>query len=100
MNTGSDRLKTENEPELLKVEEDITYDIDDVDGKMFMLDHSFSGCLVLSARKKLDERITGKVFYGEKEIGTCIVKCVVSAGAHSLWDFRCGVFLRIMIPIM
>ena len=80
MNTGSDRLKTENEPELLKVEEDITYDIDDVDGKMFMLDHSFSGCLVLSARKKLDERITGKVFYGEKEIGTCIVKCVVSAG--------------------
>lgn len=80
MNTRADQMEQGIEPLRLNVEEITTYDIDDVDGKMFMLDHSFSGCLTVSATRRLDERIPGKVFYGEKEIGTCVVKCVVSAG--------------------
>ena len=80
MNTRADQMEQGIEPLRLNVEEITTYDIDDVDGKMFMLDHSFSGCLTVSATRRLDERIPGKVFYGEKEISTCVVKCVVSAG--------------------
>lgn len=69
---------------VLKVEEQVTYDIDDVDGKIFMLDHSFSGCLTVNASKELDESIHGSVFYDNKEIGNCVVKHVVSAGGAQL----------------
>lgn len=33
------------------------YDIDDVDGKMYMLNHAFSGCFILSFSKPIDEHI-------------------------------------------
>ena len=39
------------------------YDIDDVDGKMYMLNHAFSGCFILSFSKPIDEHIKGQVTY-------------------------------------
>ena len=54
----------------LRIRRDIPviYDIDDVDGKMYMLDRRFSGCAVLQFTKKLDENIKGSVTFGQQNV--------------------------------
>lgn len=43
------------------------YNVDDIDGAMYMLDHDFSGCIVMSFSKKMREDGSGIITYlGEK----------------------------------
>ena len=53
-------------PQIITKEE--TYNIDDIDGRMYMLDHSFTGCLVLRFSKEMDEGVYGKVTCNGKEL--------------------------------
>ena len=56
------------------------YDIDDVDGSMYMLDHKFSGCLVVRFSKQMDESVYGKVVYEGEELPKGTLKEIATAG--------------------
>lgn len=56
------------------------YDIDDVDGSMYMLDHQFSGCLVVRFSKQMDESVYGMVTYGGKPLPKGVLKAIAVAG--------------------
>ena len=65
------------------------YEIDDVDGKLFMLDHRFSGCVVIQFSKTIDETIPGLITYEGKEIPYTLAKIAVAGDMQ-----MCGVFVR------
>ena len=67
---------------LPKVEmyEELTYDVDDIDGKWYMLEHRFSGCLVLRFTKKMNEDIYGHVTCNGKELPEGIIKSMEAVG--------------------
>lgn len=58
----------------------LSYDIDDVDGSMYMLDHQFSGCLVVRFSKQMDESVYGTVTYEGKPLPKGVMKAVAVAG--------------------
>lgn len=62
-------------------QEEVSYNIDDVDGKMYMLDHRFSGCIVLRFTKTMREDVYGSVTCEGRELkrGT-IAKMDVAGG--------------------
>lgn len=59
---------------------ELTYNIDDVDGQMYMLEHRFSGCLVLRFTKEMDETVYGTVFCGEKKLEQGLLAHIQGAG--------------------
>ncbi len=67
-----------------------SYDIDDVDGSMYMLEHRFSGCLVVRFSKKMDESVYGKVTYEGKTLPTGLLKGIEMAGGIQM----CGIPMR------
>lgn len=56
------------------------YDIDDVDGNMYMLDHQFSGCLVVRFSKQMDESVYGRVTYDGRALPKGVMKAIAVAG--------------------
>ena len=65
------------------------YNIDDVDGPMYMLDHRFSGCILLQFSKTMKEDHGGSVTYGETECPYEFVSVSAAGGIQIL-----GVFVR------
>ena len=65
------------------------YNIDDIDGAVYMLDHDFSGCIVMQFSKKMRVDQTGTVTYlGEKR--NYVLKNIRAAGDAQML----GVFVR------
>lgn len=65
------------------------YNIDDIDGAVYMLDHDFSGCIVVQFSKKMRGNQTGTVTYlGEKR--NYVLKNIRAAGDAQML----GVFVR------
>lgn len=65
------------------------YNIDDIDGAVYMLDHDFSGCIVMQFSKKMRGDQTGTVTYlGEKR--NYVLKNIRAAGDAQML----GVFVR------
>lgn len=71
--SGSEKMKTPEKPEILGGYAG-KYDIDDVDGKMYMLDHRFSGCYVTAFSKELDERTGGQVLFEGRSVPYVLAK--------------------------
>lgn len=65
--------------------EEFVYDIDDVDGRMYMLDHGFSGCLVVRFTKEMDEAVYGKVTCGGMKLPQGMIKKMEAAGGIQMF---------------
>lgn len=65
------------------------YNIDDVDGPMYMLDHRFSGCILLQFSKTMKEEQNGTVTCGEKTCAYVFTPVSAAGGIQIL-----GVFVR------
>lgn len=78
--------------ELPEIEADgaFSYDIDDVDGSMYMLDHQFSGCLVVRFSKQMEESVYGKVTCEGKALPKGVIKAIAVAGNIQM----CGIPMR------
>lgn len=75
-----------------EIEEDgeFSYDIDDVDGSMYMLEHRFSGCLIVKFSKRMDEAVYGKVTCNGEVLPQGLVKTIKTAGNMQM----CGIPVR------
>lgn len=56
------------------------YNIDDIDGKWYMLDHRFSGCVVVRFTKTMDESIYGRITCNGRELPKGVIKSIEVAG--------------------
>ncbi len=65
------------------------YNIDDVDGKVYMLEHAFSGCVLIQFSKEIDESIPGKILYEGKELPYIIKKIAILGDQQ-----KAGIFVR------
>ena len=68
------------ENKIFPAELNVQYDIDDVDGHMYMLAHEFSGCIVTEPLVSLKEGVGGIVSYQGEEVGRCVVKAIAEGG--------------------
>ena len=64
--------------------EELVYNVDDVDGKMYMLDHRFSGCVVLRFTKTMDESVGGKVTCEGVELPPSVIAKIDVAGGMQM----------------
>jgi len=71
-------------PPRINVRGEITYNIDDVDGQLCMLDRNFSGCLVLRFTKKMDESVYGRVTCEGKVLSKAFIKSASFGGDHKM----------------
>ena len=82
------------DPKLLKPEImgelEVSYDIEDIDGSMFMLDHRFGGCLIAKFSKVMDENGYGKVSCMGKELPKGNILKIKAAGGMQM----CGIPVR------
>ena len=62
-----------------------SYDIDDVDGSMYMLDHRFSGCLVVRFSKTMDESTYGKITCDGEVLPKGLIKEIEMAGGIQMF---------------
>lgn len=76
------QLDDKNDPPMVVAKGEITYNIDDIDGRMYMLEHRFSGCLVVRFTKEMDETVYGKVTCDGKELPKGIIKYINTARAQ------------------
>ncbi len=65
------------------------YDLDDVDGKMYMLDHRFSGAFIVQFSKKMDENIPGQITYEGTPVDYVLTTAQVAGGVQLL-----GIYVR------
>ncbi len=65
------------------------YDLDDVDGKMYMLDHRFSGAFIVQFSKKMDESIPGQITYDGSPVDYVLTTAQVAGGVQLL-----GIYVR------
>lgn len=72
-------------PRLSGVAGEIAYNIDDVDGKMYMLDHRFSGCVVLRFSKTMDESVYGKVTCNGVEVKQGVIAQLDGTGGIQMF---------------
>jgi len=70
--------------------DNLTYNIDDIDGQMYMLDRRFSGCIVLRFSKEMDESKYGTVTHDGKEIKDVLIQRIDMAGNVQMF----GIFVR------
>ena len=69
---------------------EMTYDIEDIDGSMFMLDHRFGGCLIVTFSKIMSEDGYGKVTCMGKELPKGNILKIKAAGGAQM----CGIPVR------
>lgn len=67
---------------------DISYDIDDIDGQMFMLDHRFGGCVMTQFSKTMESY--GKVTCNGVELPKGTILAIKAAGGMQM----CGIPVR------
>ena len=67
-----------------------SYDIDDIDGALYMLEHRFSGCLMIQFTKTMKESVYGKVTCDGEELPRGLIKAIEIAGGLQM----CGIPVR------
>ncbi len=65
------------------------YGIDDVDGKLYMLDHRFSGCIVVQFSKEINPDIPGSITYQGEKLDYFIDKIAIAGNMQMI-----GIFVR------
>ncbi len=60
------------------------YNIDDVDGPMYMLEHRFSGSIIIQFTKTMDENAYGKVTYNGQVLPKGLIKGIKAAGGMQM----------------
>lgn len=60
------------------------YNIDDVDGPMYMLEHRFSGSIIIQFTKTMDENAYGRVTYQEQVLPKGLIKGIKAAGGMQM----------------
>lgn len=65
------------------------YQVDDVDGALYMLERSFSGCIAVQFSKDIDERIPGTVTYEGHPVKYVLKKLAIAGNTQML-----GIFVR------
>lgn len=68
------------EPPRIVLRGEQTYNIDEVDGQFYMLEHQFSGCLIVSFTKTMDETKYGEITCEGKELPQGLLKAIEMAG--------------------
>lgn len=66
------------------------YEIDDVDGQIYMLDHDYSGCATFRFTKEMDESVPGRITYQGKP---CVWHLKTIVSVQGTWQLL-GVFVR------
>jgi len=79
-----DPSEIQRKPPRINVQGEMTYNIDDIDGQMYMLDRNFSGCLILRFTKKMDESVYGCVTCEGKVLPKGLLKTIEIAGGHQM----------------
>lgn len=79
-----DSLPKENDPVLILREQPITYDSDDIDGQLAMLDRAFSGCIVLPFSKVMNPNVPGRILLNEQQVEYCLKPLAAANGAWLL----------------
>lgn len=72
------------EPPRINTQGEMTYNIEDMDGQMFMLDSRFSGCLMVTFSKRMDESIYGRVTCEGKLLPRGLLKSMEMIGGYQL----------------
>jgi beta-glucosidase len=62
-----------------------TYNIDDIDGKWFMLEHRFSGCVVVRFTKTMDDTVYGRITCGGRELPQGVIESIEVAGGMQMF---------------
>jgi beta-glucosidase len=70
----------QDEPPQVFVMFEAKYNLDDVDGRMYMLDRRFSGCVILRFSKQMDESVYGRITCGGTELPRGCLKSMDMAG--------------------
>lgn len=73
-----------NEPELLMQSEVLSYDINDVDGQLSMLDSDFSGCVTMAFSKAMDPSSDGIAHLGGSRVSWCLKQVAMAQNAWVL----------------
>ena len=77
----------------VNVQDDIEFDPGDIDGKYYMLERRFSGCIVITFTKQMDESIYGRVTCEGKELPMGVITVVELAGNKQMLGIPvCDVF--------
>lgn len=63
--------------------EPFVYDMHDIDGLMYMLDHALSGCLVLTWAKQMDPSVPGRIRVDGRAVEHYVLKPM--AIMHGMW---------------
>lgn len=58
----------EDKPVLVIPEHGITYDLDEIDGQLAMLNRNFSGCAMVNFSKRMNENVRGKITIEGREL--------------------------------
>ncbi|MFK8243398.1 MULTISPECIES: glycoside hydrolase family 3 N-terminal domain-containing protein [unclassified Facklamia] len=64
----------------INTSEPFIYDIDDVDGKFYMLEKGFAGALIVRFTKEMDLSISGNVYYNGTRIPNTLLTSIEDAG--------------------
>lgn len=65
-----------------------TYNIDDMDGRAYMIDHRMSGCMSINSSKAIDKNYPGEIYINGKYTGKAII------GNPGFFGQVIGIFLR------
>ena len=63
----------------------LTYNIEEIDGTMYMLDHRFSGCVVLRFTKPMNESVYGTVTCNGEKLPQGLIKRIEIAGGAQMF---------------
>lgn len=85
----------QDRPFLLLPENVLEFDVDDVDGRMFMLDRDFGGSILIAFSKAMDVSITGTVTLGSEQLSYSLKPV---EAAMNLWMLAVRVFGRLTKP--
>jgi beta-glucosidase len=72
----------DSKKELPKVidQDEVVYDLGDIDGQWYMLERNFSGCVVVRFTKPMDETVYGRITCEGKELPRGLIKVIEIAG--------------------
>lgn len=79
-----DLSQLQKAPPRVSIRGELTYNIDDMDGQMYMLDRRFSGCLILGFTKKMDQSVYGKVTCEGKVLPEGLIEAMEIAGGQQM----------------
>jgi beta-glucosidase len=77
-------MSDEPEPPQARLHGEPIYNIDEIDGQMYMLERKFSGCLIIRFTKQLDESVYGHITWNGKALPKGVLKSIEIAGGSQM----------------